>query len=517
MDATDQMLLREFATRRCETSFRQLVDRHVTMVFAVSKRVTANHALAEEITQASFAQLATKATALGPDTIIAGWLYHTARNQALMAIRSETRRRQREEVAATMNPVNETSDAPLVTEHLESAMDQLPSADRDALVLRFFEDRSLREVGHELGLTEDAARMRVNRALEKLRDIFARLGFTGTAAGLAAMLPASTSAAAPAGLGATISTAVLTGATAVAATALVTETASTTMNLFNLKTVAAILGAAAVTGTTTYFVQERAVSGLQGELKELQTVHAQLASAQEKISDTIQLRDEQIERLKKEVAELPRLRGEVDRLQRETANHAEHQRELDRLREEHRSLKEQVAATTAPEPDTKTATRWNLREPRRLSELEDAGRNTPEAAMQTLLWAATNGQFEKVAEMTHLPANSLDEAQTEGRLLPEAKTQLAAIVLAPAQGMAQLGGEPDGAVWLENGATTRLRQTNQDGSFFEYDQVVSFQLTGSPDPSDKSATRHTSFYFTETSDGWKYVIPGISPEIRRSE
>jgi RNA polymerase sigma factor (sigma-70 family) len=235
MDATDHDLLRQFAAQRSEDAFRQLVSRHVGMVFGVARRVTDDPQLAEEVAQTAFATLAQKAGELRSDDVPAGWLYHTARHLALRAVRSEQRRRQREHLAATMN-TNEPGPS-VVAEHLESAMDQLPPADRDALVLRYFEDRNLREVGHELGLTEDAARMRVNRALEKLRGVFGKLGITGSAVWLGTTLTASATASVPAGLGATISTAVLGGtAVAAATTALITETTATTMNLFNLKT-----------------------------------------------------------------------------------------------------------------------------------------------------------------------------------------------------------------------------------------------------------------------------------------
>lgn len=345
MDATDQALLREFATRRCERSFRRLVERHLRLVYSVAERVTGERGLAEEVAQTTFAKLAEKSPELDADTVIAGWLYHTARNLALMTVRSEVRRRQREEIAATMN-----TDEPgpsVVAEHLESAMDQLPPADRDALVLRFFEDRNLRDVGHELGLTEDAARMRVNRALEKLRSVFSKLGITGSAAWLGTTLTSSASASVPVGLGATITTTVLAGtAVASATTALINETTATTMNLFNLKTTAAVLAAAAVTGTTSYLVQERKAERLRADYQTLNETHGKLAAEQQDARALIQLRDEQVAALKREVAELPRQRGEVDRLNRELARLEDAREEIARLRSR---LAEQSGADSRPQ------------------------------------------------------------------------------------------------------------------------------------------------------------------------
>lgn len=349
MDATDQSLLREFANRRCEASFRRLVERHLALVYSVADRVTGDRGLAEEVAQSTFATLAEKGAGLDADTVIAGWLYHTARNLALTAVRSEVRRRHREQLAATMN-----TDQPgpnVVAEHLEAAMDQLPPADRDALVLRFFEDRNLRDVGRELGLSEDAARMRVNRALEKLRGVFGKLGITGSAASLGSTLATSATASVPAGLGATITTSVLGGTAVAAATtaALLTETTATTMNLFNLKTVAAILGAAAVTGTSTYLVQEREAEQLRTEYQTLSETHGKLATDQREALAIIQFRDEQIELLKRDLADLPRLRGEVDRLNRSIAELRSLEPELAEARRQLTEIRNQAAASAPKE------------------------------------------------------------------------------------------------------------------------------------------------------------------------
>lgn len=340
MEATDQALLHEFAARRCEKSFRQLVDRHVAMVFAVSERVTNDRSLAEDIAQSTFAKLAEKAPDLGDDTVVAGWLYHTARNLAMMAVRSDVRRRQREEIAAAMN-INEPGPN-VVAEHLESAMDQLKPEDRDALVLRFFEDRSLRDIGLELGLSEDAARMRVNRSLEKLRGTFGKLGIAGSAAWLVATLPVSTSAAVPVGLGASITTAVLSGTAIATTAAIAAQTTSSTMNLLNIKTTAAVLAAAAVTGSSTYLVKERQADRLRADYESLNESKTKLANEYHQSTAAIQLRDDQIEQLRKEISELPRLRGEVDKLNRDLSAMNMLKTENKRLQDEVGKLREHL-------------------------------------------------------------------------------------------------------------------------------------------------------------------------------
>jgi len=127
----------------------------------------------------------------------------------------------------------------------------------------------------------------------------------------------------PVGLGATITTAVLSGAAVATATAaLVTQTTATTMNLFNLKTAAAIVATAALTGTTTHFVQEREAARLRAENASINETHAKLMGDRQEAMALVQLRDEQIAALKREVADLPRLRGEVDKLNRNLAGKA---------------------------------------------------------------------------------------------------------------------------------------------------------------------------------------------------
>ncbi len=341
MEVTDQELLREFAARRCEKSFRQLVDRHVRMVFCVAHRVTGDPQLAEEIAQTTFTTLAGKADQIESNEALAGWLYHTARHLALRAIRSEQRRRQREQIAITMN--TDEPDPGVVAEHLEAAMDQLKPEDRDALVLRFFEDRNLRDVGHELGLSEDAARMRVNRSLEKLRSIFGKLGISGTSAWLASALPTSATAAViPSGLGASIVTTVLGGAAVATTAAVITQTTSSTMTLFNLKTAAVAIAAAAITGTSTYLVKEKEVDQLRSEQSTMASDYGLLTTEHEQAMALVQSRAEQIQRLKADLTDVPRLRGEIDDVNRKLASMESALNENARLSVENSSLSEKI-------------------------------------------------------------------------------------------------------------------------------------------------------------------------------
>jgi RNA polymerase sigma factor (sigma-70 family) len=202
----DSRLLREFADRQSDAAFSKLVQRHVNLVYSVVLRQTGNPHHAEEITQAVFLLLARKAGSLPAGTILSGWLYQAARLTAANFLRAERRRAFREQEAYMQS----LGDAPgqenwlRIAPLLEEAMGKLGEKDRNAIVLRFFEDKSLRDVGLALGTSEDAAKMRVNRALEKLRRLFTKRGATLSVAAIAAALSANSVKAAPAELVATI-------------------------------------------------------------------------------------------------------------------------------------------------------------------------------------------------------------------------------------------------------------------------------------------------------------------------
>jgi serpin B len=203
----DPDLLRRYADDRDETAFAELVRRHLGLVHATALRlVNGDRHLAQDVAQTVFTELARQARALADRATLAGWLHTTARFLASKAARAERRRREREQEAHAMNETDTTPDA--AWQHfapvLDDAVAALDDADRDALLLRFFSDQSHREVGAQLGLTEDAARMRVARALDKLREHFSKRGVATTAALLSLTLGVHGSTPAPAGLAANI-------------------------------------------------------------------------------------------------------------------------------------------------------------------------------------------------------------------------------------------------------------------------------------------------------------------------
>jgi RNA polymerase sigma factor (sigma-70 family) len=193
----DRDLVRSYASEGSETAFRALVGRHVDLVFATALRQVGNTGLAEEITQNVFVQLARKAPALAGHETIAGWLHRSAILESKARFRAEMRRRRREEIAAALAETESAGRDPAadLSPLLDEALLQLREADRLALVLRFLEERSLREVGTALGIDEDAARKRVSRALSRVTEFFRSRGFALPSAGGAALLSKVTQAA----------------------------------------------------------------------------------------------------------------------------------------------------------------------------------------------------------------------------------------------------------------------------------------------------------------------------------
>jgi RNA polymerase sigma factor (sigma-70 family) len=198
----DHELLQQYARRGSEAAFALLVKRYVNLVYSAALRFTANAHDAEEVTQVVFVILARKAAGLSPRVVLSGWLYHTTRFTAANFVKVDVHRQQREQ-EVYMESISSPADdgswkqiAPL----LDDAMGHLGESDRNAVVLRFFENKSAREVAAALMLNESTAQRRLNRAVEKLRRFFNKRGVLFPVAVLTAAISAHSVQAAPAAL-----------------------------------------------------------------------------------------------------------------------------------------------------------------------------------------------------------------------------------------------------------------------------------------------------------------------------
>ena len=194
----DMGLVREFAGQQNEAAFEALVTRHVNLVYSAALRQVGDAHTAEEVTQAVFIILARKAGSLRRGTFLAGWLFKTTRYAAAAERRARVRRLHRETQAYMDNSQATEEEAwPQIAPLLDEALASLGETDRRAVLLRYFERKTLAEVGAALGVNEDAARKRVNRGLENLRKRFGKRGVTLAAAVIASVVGANSVQAAP--------------------------------------------------------------------------------------------------------------------------------------------------------------------------------------------------------------------------------------------------------------------------------------------------------------------------------
>ena len=261
----DIELLRQYSEEGSEEAFAALTARHVNLVYSAAVRKTGNPTAAEEVTQAVFIILAKKAGSLKQGTILSGWLYQTVRLTAANYLRTEIRRVRREQEALMQTLSNET-EADVwrqMTPQLEDAMGRLGEKDRNALVLRFFERKNFQEVGAAFGVSENAAKKHVKRALDKLRKCLARRGVLLTTAAISGAIAANAVHAAPAELAISIGTTAAQGSAAAASTLTLAKGAMKLMTWAKIKTAAwvGVTGVVAATATTVVVSQVVAQTG----------------------------------------------------------------------------------------------------------------------------------------------------------------------------------------------------------------------------------------------------------------
>jgi len=364
----DSELLRRYAGTKSEEAFAELVRRHVNLVYSAALRqVNGDAHLAQDVVQTVFTDLARKAGSLARREVLTGWLYTSAHFAAAKIVRTENRRRDREE-QFMREPIHESALEPdweKLRPVLDQAMHELKEADREAILLRYFENCAFAEIGEKFGLNENSARMRVERALEKLRAVFLRRGIAATTA-LASVISANAVQIAPAGLAATLTS------TSLAAAGTGTLTLLKLMTMTKLKLG---VGALVIAGATTALVVQHQTQiklreenqSLRQQLNQLQTDNESLSKRLAAAGDSKSLPDEQLN-------ELLRLRAEVSARRRQNENHGKAQSDahLARLPQTEANF---PAVLDAPTVSLSPAADWT-----------NVGNASPAAAMQTLNW-----------------------------------------------------------------------------------------------------------------------------------
>ncbi|HVT72814.1 MAG TPA: sigma-70 family RNA polymerase sigma factor [Lacunisphaera sp.] len=228
----DAILLRAYVANRSEAAFAELVRRYIGLVRSTAlRRVGGDVHLADDVTQTVFITLARKAGTLLDRPSLAGWLYLGTQLAAAEVVRREQRRKAREATAHTMDltnaPDQSAADLAQLRPLLDDALVSLRDEEREAIVLRFFQKQTFAEIGGALRVNEEAARKRVDRALEKLHVLLVRRGITSSMAALGVTLAAAGSSATPEGLVARVTTAALSHAATAAAAVTATGLAAT--------------------------------------------------------------------------------------------------------------------------------------------------------------------------------------------------------------------------------------------------------------------------------------------------
>jgi len=313
----DAELLRRYADTRAEDAFAEVVRRHLKLVYFAACRRTGDLQLAEDVAQQVFTALAREAAVLSRHAVLTGWLYTTTRFVAAKLLRTERRRQAREQEMFLMqdslspaeaHPTGGAVSWDQVRPLVDAALDELNDRDREAVLLRFFEGRPFAEIGAALRVKEDAARMRVDRALDKLRALLEQRGVTSTAAALGLTLANQSAAAVvPTGLAVSVTSGAL-AATSVAG-ALTTTTAGVIGFMSTAKiavSIGIVLGTAGV-GSALYEKaqvreSESAMAALRREHERIVARLAQLGAEKREVEQSARADAQRVSALEAELA-----------------------------------------------------------------------------------------------------------------------------------------------------------------------------------------------------------------------
>jgi len=316
MSDTDFELLSRYTRNHSEDAFAEIVRRHLGLVYSAALRQLRCSQLAGEVAQSTFIKLAREARRLAPDTIVSAWLYQVTRHEAIDVTRRDARRKLREQVSTELTAMHATdSDWTHIEPLLDEAMHALAKTDRAAVLLRYFENKSLREVGAALGISENAAQKRLGRALERLREFFAKRGVTIGESGLVVVISTNAILMAPAGLSAAITGSVL------AATTMVTTTTGAAIAVATLQKT--LIAAVLMTAAAIAIYEAREASIFRSQVTALKQRQSALSEQMDRDRDDAAGQLSALRRenaiLKRDSAEFLKLRGDLIRLRQQLA------------------------------------------------------------------------------------------------------------------------------------------------------------------------------------------------------
>jgi RNA polymerase sigma factor (sigma-70 family) len=254
----DMDLLREYVTNGSEEAFETIVRRHIGLVFSAALRLVRDRDLADDVTQAVFVILARKARSLSPKIVLPGWLYRTATFAAADALKAKQRRQRREQEAMMMNSPSESDSTwDEIAPRLDKAMSDLGEKDRNAILLRYFQNKTLQDVGRAMGISDDTAQKRIARGIQKLRYLLGRRHASITAGGLASLLAVQAAAASSMRSTEAICAVATGGSSLSTSTAAIVKGTLTMFSTIQLKNAALITLAVLMTGAAVTLIAQK--------------------------------------------------------------------------------------------------------------------------------------------------------------------------------------------------------------------------------------------------------------------
>lgn len=471
----DLALLRRYAEDHDETAFAELVSRYLNLVYFVALRQVGHDThRAEDITQAVFTKLARKASSLVGHQAIAGWLHTTARFIAKETKRSEQRRLNREQEAHAMENLSNDPSATANWEQLrpiiDDTLDELSTSDREVVLLRFFANLPHAQIGLKLNLSENTARMRVDRALEKLRALLVKRGVTSTTAALGTVLTNQALASAPAGLAASTTSFALASAAKV--TVAVTSTAKILSLMSTSKLVIGTAGIITLAATVVSWTQWRTNTELHNEVTSLRDQTTALREENQQLIARQKSMDETARATAKALTSSVVATGDPSQDPTATASSA---------------LTAKASSSTSVNPALNTKVSVDFA-------AKKSGRATPTDAARTLLWYLQGGDIKHASELLSFEPAEKDKLKDFIDTLPE---NIQDAYGTPAKLVAfAMSGSPKPL------ANVQLLSENQPDDYTTIQHVRLEYKNGE--------VREDDLKFHRDVDGWKQVVSSAS-------